>query len=116
MADDCDFDELDAPAIAHLLHHLHRIERQMTEINENQAHLDADVASLGQATASIETEISNLKQAVANGQPVDFTGLDAALGTLQGIAPSAPAPAPVVTPDPTPPADVPPADGSTPTA
>lgn len=86
----------------------------MTESNANQQHLDADVASIGQATASIETEIANLKQAVADGQPVDFTGLDTALGTLQGVAPSAPAPEPTPAPvsEPTP-APVEPSTGDT---
>jgi hypothetical protein len=105
----------------HILHHLHRIEAQMTEFANDQAHLDADVASLGQVTASIETEIANLKnQPAAAG--LDFTGLDAALGTLQGVAPSAPSPAPAPAPAPEPaPAPVvdptpAPADPNAPTA
>jgi len=78
----------------HVLHHLHVLEALMTEFANDQAHLDADVLSLGNITASIETEIANLKTA---NPALDFTGLDAAVSKLQTVAPSAP-PAPAPTP------------------
>lgn len=73
----------------------------MTEFANDQAHLDADVQSLGQATASIETEIANLKQQ-EGAAGLNFTGLDAAVAQLQSAAPSAPSPEPAPAPVPAP--------------
>lgn len=108
MADDCDFDELDAPAIAHLLHHLHRIERQMTEFANDQAHLDADVASIG---TQFQVAVNELKAAVSAGHALDFTNLDNLVSqvTAEAGADAPPAPTPTPAPEPTPaPVDAPP--------
>lgn len=68
----------------------------MTQANENQTHLDADVQQLTTAITAITTEIGNLKTA---NPAVDFTGLDAAIEQAQTLAPADTPPA-----DPTPPA------------
>lgn len=74
---------------------LHRIEAALAVINQkenqimtDQEHLDADVAAvqavvtdLAAATQNIADEIAALKAA---NPAVDFTGLDAAVASLQG--------------------------------
>jgi predicted negative regulator of RcsB-dependent stress response len=56
----------------------------------DQDKLNADVAELVAATTAISAEIDSLKTA---NPAVDFTGLDAAVASLQGLVPP-PAPAP----------------------
>lgn len=71
-------------------------------IVSNQEHLDADVAALGTATQAIADELAALK-AQPGSETLDFSGLDAAVASVQGLAPvSEPAPAEAATEDPAP--------------
>lgn len=74
--------------LLHVLHHLARLEKLMTEINADQAHLDADVQAENDAIAIIEAEIAAFK-AVPLGTPLDFTALDNAVARLRSDAPPA---------------------------
>ena len=113
--------------VLHLAQDLAQMEQTMTQFADNQAHLDADVNALRQA---ISDAVAELKAAVANGQTLDFTKLDALVTDTQAEAtadaqaqpaPAQPAdgsgtaPAPV---DGGAPSDVPaaPADGTQPPA
>lgn len=60
----------------HVLHHLHRLEQQMTQFASDQAHLDSDVQALTGIFSQLEAQIAQLKAAVAAGGPVDFTAAD----------------------------------------
>jgi ribosomal protein L12E/L44/L45/RPP1/RPP2 len=74
----------------------------MVMLMSDQAHLDADVQALTQATTAVEAEIAALKSQPLAGS-LDFSRLDAAVAQLQGDAPAAaPAPAPTPTPEPAP--------------
>ncbi len=89
----------------------------MTEINQDQAHLDTDVAGIADVLTNVETEITALKAQPAAAS-VDFTGLDAVLARGKGDETPA-APAPAADPTPVPPLDPnapAPADPSQPTA
>lgn len=69
------------------------IER-LDNLVSDQDRLNEDVAAIVSAVGAIATEIADLKnQPAAPG--LDFTGLDAAVAAVQGLAP---APAPVDTP------------------
>jgi len=67
----------------------------MTEINADQAHLDADVKA---ETDAFATVIAELKAQHAAGAPLDFTAADKFLASVQGEAvadaPPTPPPAP----------------------
>lgn len=65
---------------------LHRIERHLTRLesmmSDAQAHLDSVGAAITEAVGNVVTEIAALKDAVANGTPLDFTALDASVQAL----------------------------------
>jgi hypothetical protein len=60
----------------------------------NQEKLDAIAAAIDQATADLTAEIASLKAAVANGQTLDFTALDAKVAALGALDTANPPPAP----------------------
>lgn len=89
-------DQLDA--IQHTLQHLvaevaavkcdqRAILMREGKIMSDQEHLDADVQALGAGITVVADEITSLKN--QPGAPaMDFTGLDAAVAQLQGLAPA----------------------------
>lgn len=85
-----------------LLQELHRkVDRIMTtqdELNAEAQQIETDVASIKDATGKINSEIAALEAQIASGQPVDLTGLKAAVADLDGattaVAAVPPAPAP----------------------
>ena len=79
---------------------LDRVLSLLGVIMSDQEHLNADVAALVAAAASIADEIAALKAQPA-AAALDFTNLDGVVSTFQGLVP-APAPAPVVDPVPAP--------------
>jgi hypothetical protein len=91
----------DAPAV------LERIERLMSEVNQDQVKLDADVSGMADAFATVVAELK--AQAAAHGAPLDFTNADNLLRSMQTEATSdAPPAPPAPAPDPAP-VDQPPA-------
>lgn len=101
--------------VHHLYHHIEALEARMTEIQSNQAHLDADVAALRQA---VSDAVAELKAAAANGQSLDFSRLDALVTDTQAEATADAPPAPAAPADGSAPSDVPaaPTDGTNPPA
>ena len=90
----CDLELSDIAAVlVHVLHHIARMERLMTEFANDQAHLDADVNALTAGISDVETEIAALKAQPAD-VPLDFTALDAAVARVKADAPAAVAAAP----------------------
>lgn len=105
------------------------INRKVTHV-ATQADVDAVAAALHQedsdlnsAVSAIQAKLADLEQQVANGQPVDLSGLQAEVANLGSAVSSAaalvPAPAPAPGDGGTPPADggsgdVPPTDGGAP--
>jgi hypothetical protein len=89
-----------ADRLTHTERRLDALGEQMTNIDDNQAHLSTDVQAIAAGLTDIETEIARLK-AQPTGQ-LDFTALDAVVARVKGdaVVPApapAPAPAPVVT-------------------
>jgi hypothetical protein len=63
---------------------------QQAEINADVAGLQADLAAL---SANFAAELAALQAAIANGQPVDLTGLDAIKAQFDQLAASTAPPA-----------------------
>ena len=82
------------------------LNERITTIMTSQEKLDADVAALNTALGAISDEIANLKAQPA-AAAVDFTGLDAAVNTAQGMVPAPATPPTDTTPPPVAPTDTP---------
>lgn len=91
-----------------------RLDKMETTMADQQAEIDTDVAAIGSAVTSIETEIAALKAA----QPqLNLAALDAAVAGLAAVVPApAPTPAPSPAPSPTPSPAPTPAPSPTPAA
>lgn len=81
--------------------------KELNAMSAEQDKIDADVAAIKAVTDGLTTantdilaEIQALKDAVAAGQPVDFSALDAAVAPLQTIATNIEGIAPAPTPAP----------------
>lgn len=79
-------------ALRELAKQLHEINRKVDKIMTNQETLDAMVARIDTVTAGIRQDIQDLKDAVAAGQPVDFSALEARVAGLEGLDAENPAP------------------------
>lgn len=66
-----------------------RINQLEETVSDNQAHEDADVASINASLDNVEAEIATLKAANPS---VDFTGLDAVVARLKGDETAPPPP------------------------
>lgn len=83
-------------AVSQIQRDLNRLEDQ---VSENQDKIDATVAAINEAVGNVVAEVAALKDAVANGTPLDFTGLDAAVQGLDAstdVVESTEVPAPPV--------------------
>jgi peptidoglycan hydrolase CwlO-like protein len=78
-----------ADAVFEILRIVRNIDTKVNLMSEQQAELNTDVANLVAALTAIEAEIASLKAA---NPAVDFTGLEAAIATAQGLAPAPAAP------------------------
>lgn len=78
------------------LHHLHGDVVLLKELQMTlQEKIDGVTAAIDTATTGIKADIQALKDAIANGQTVDFTALDAKVAALAALDAENPAPAPL---------------------
>lgn len=74
-------------ASLHLLHRkVDRLMSQQDDLNTEVQQIEADVAGIKTASDAIKTEIADLEAQIAAGQPVDLTGLKAAVADLDSAA------------------------------
>ena len=95
----CSTERLDR--LERLLYELHRkaykIMSQQDDLNTEAQQIEADVAGIKSASDAIKQEIADLEAQIANNQPVDLSGLKAAVADLDsattdvGSIPPAPA-------------------------
>lgn len=78
-------------SVADLYHHIDRVNERLGILMSNQETLDAYVSELNTAVSAVSTEIQSLKDQLANQVPtevpVDFSGLDAAINSLEALEP-----------------------------
>lgn len=78
-------------SVADLYRHIDTINEKIGILMSNQETLDAYVSELNTAVGVVASEIQSLKDQLANQVPtevpVDFSGLDAAINSLEALEP-----------------------------
>lgn len=103
--DPCDDDHNWPDATLALFATLNRMETTMTEVQNQQNQIAADVQLIGDALTSLAADLADLQSQLAAQVPasVDLSGLDAVAQKAKDLAASVTsAPAPAPTPEPTP--------------